>query len=115
MIYPLLFYILILYPENSKPIWHKKSKCISVSPDFSEVKPSFRTGCYRINEIKPEIIAQNILDQLGILKKLNLKQSESAQIFHKRVEIVPNFYQELSDQLKEPLKFAETYIGMQKI
>ena len=46
-----------LYPSNSKPIWNEKNSCISMSPDFSEVKPSFSLNCNRINEIKPEDIA----------------------------------------------------------
>jgi len=89
-----------LYPENSKPRGHKKSKCVSVSPDFSEVKPSYSTGCDRINEIKPEIIAQNILDQLGIYEKIKFKTVRVGSDFHKEIiEIIPNF-SELSDQLK---------------
>ena len=60
-----------LYPNNSKPIWNKENSCISMSPDFSEVKPSFGLNCNRINEIKPEDIAQNALNQLGIKNKIN--------------------------------------------
>jgi len=90
-----------LYPENSKPIWHKKNKCISVSPDFSKVKPSFSLDCNRINEIKPEIIAQNTLDQLNICEKIKFKTIRVGSSFHNTVvEIVPNFYK-YSDQLKE--------------
>jgi len=82
-----------LYPENSKPIWHKKNKSISISPDFSEVKPSYSTGCDRINEIKPETIAQNILNQLNIPNKIKFKTIQIGKHFHNDcVEIVPNFF-----------------------
>jgi len=82
-----------LYPENSKPLWHKQNKSISISPDFSEIKPSFSTTCDRINEIKPEVIAQNILDQLGISNKIKFKTIKIGKHFHNEcVEIVPNFF-----------------------
>ena len=88
-----------LYPENSKPLWHKKNKSISLSPDFSEVKPSFSTTCNRINEIKPETIAQSVLDQLGILVKIKFKTIRIGKLFNNNfVEVVPNFFS-LSEQL----------------
>ena len=81
-----------LYPENSKPIWHKNNSCISLSPDFSKNKPSFGPNCNRINEIKPEKIAQAILDQLGIQQKIKFKTIKVGSNFHNEtVEIVPNF------------------------
>jgi len=81
-----------LYKENSKPIWNKKSSSVSIEPDFSEVKPSFGTNCNRINEIKPEQIAQAILDQLGIQEKIKFKTIKIGANFNNEVvEIVPNF------------------------
>lgn len=89
-----------LYPENSKPIWHKNNSCISLSPDFSKNKPSFGPNCNRINEIKPEKIAQAILDQLGIQQKIKFKTIKVGSNFHNEtVEIIPNFPQ-LSPELK---------------
>ena len=81
-----------LYPSNSKPLWHEKNSCISLSPDFSKNKPSFGPNCKRINEIKPETIAQNILDLLKIDKKIKFKTVRVGSQFHNEViEIVPNF------------------------
>jgi ADP-heptose:LPS heptosyltransferase len=90
-----------LYPSNSKPIWNKESSCISMSPDFSEVKPSFGLNCNRINEIKPEDIAQNILNQLGVKEKINFKTIRIGKNFtNETIEIVPNF-SSVSDELKD--------------
>jgi len=89
-----------LYKENSKPLWHKNNHCISLSPDFSEVKPSFGTNCNRINEIKPEVIAQAILNQLGIQETIKFKTIKiGANFANEIVEIVPNF-SALSEELK---------------
>lgn len=82
-----------LYKENSKPLWHKNNSCISLSPDFSKIKPSFGANCKRINEIKPEIVAQSILDQLEIKEKIKFKTVRIGSAFHDDVvEIVPNFF-----------------------
>jgi len=87
-----------LYPENSKPLWHKKNKSISLSPDFSEVKPSFSTTCNRIKEIKPETIAQSVLDQLNIKSKINFNTLRIGDLFQNNtIEIVPNFFIEHQD------------------
>ena len=81
-----------LYPENSKPLWYNNNSCISLSPDFSENKPSFGPDCKRINEIKPEKIAQAVLDQLKIPKKINFKTVRIGSNFHNETfEIIPNF------------------------
>ena len=90
-----------LYPSNSKPLWHKKNSCVSLSPDFSKTKPSFGPSCKRINDIKPEAIAQNILDLLKIDKKIKFKTVRIGSQFHNEiVEIVPNF-KGLSEELKD--------------
>ncbi len=82
-----------LYENNSKPLWHEKNSCTSISPDFSKIKPSFGVNCKRINEIKPETIAQAILDQLGIEQKIKFKTIKIGETFHHEVvEIVPNFF-----------------------
>jgi hypothetical protein len=87
-----------LYPENSKPLWHKNNKSISISPDFSEVKPSFSTTCNRINEIKPETIAQSVLDQLNIKSKINFKTINIGEHFQNNsIEVVPDFFVEHKD------------------
>ena len=95
-----------LYPENSKPLWHKKNKSISLSPDFSEVKPSFSTTCNRINEIKPETIAQSVLDQLNIKSKINFNTLRIGDLFQNNtIEIVPNFFIEHQDFISKVEKF----------
>lgn len=82
-----------LYKENSKPIWHKENSCISIEPDFSKIKPSYSDKCNRINEIKPEQIAQAILDQLNIKEKIKFKTIKIGSKFNdKTVEVVPNFF-----------------------
>lgn len=89
-----------LYKENSKPLWHKNNSCISLCPDFSKVKPSFSANCSRINEIKPESIAQAILDQLGIQEIIKFRTIKIGSNFSNEVvEIVPNF-SALSQELK---------------
>ena len=59
------------YKETCYPYWTDKEKTKLLSPDFSEIKPSFSTqeAVKRINEINPELIAQSVLDLLGIDKK----------------------------------------------
>ena len=82
-----------LYKENSKPIWHKNNSCTSIEPDFSEIKPSFGPKCQRINEIKPEKIAQAVLDQLGIKQKIKFKTIKTGSKFTQDTfDIVPNFF-----------------------
>ena len=58
-----------IFKENAAPLWNKNSKAICLEPDFSDKKPSFGQNCTRINEIKPEKIAQSIIDQLDIKEK----------------------------------------------
>ena len=63
-----------------------------LTPDFSKIKPSFGP-CDRLNEIKPERIAQAILNQLSIKEKIKFKTVKIGSKFNDRVvEIVPNFF-----------------------
>jgi len=67
-------------------------KAVVLTPDFTEIKPSFNPNCQRINEIKPEKISQSILNQLGIQEKINFKTVKIGANFNNEVvEIVPNF------------------------
>ena len=55
--------------ENSRPYWSSKEDGVVLEPDRSELKPSFEVrdpGKQVINKIKPEAVAQKILDLLGI-------------------------------------------------
>jgi hypothetical protein len=62
-----------LFPSNASPIWNKKSEYKLLSPDFSKVKPSFSASesPKRINEIKPESVAREILSLLNIDNNLS--------------------------------------------
>lgn len=86
-----------LYPESSKPIFHEKN--ISLSPDYSEIKPSFSDYGNRINEIKAEDVANSILEHLN-LPKVDFKTIYVGSGFeNETVEIVPDFFG-YSDALK---------------
>ena len=86
-----------IYENNFNPLFIGKI----ITPNFSDLKPSFNQDCHRINEIKPEVIAQSILDQLGIQEKIKFKTIRIGKTFHNDVvEIVPNFAG-ISEQLKD--------------
>ncbi len=86
-----------IYENNFNPLAVGKI----ITPDFSNLKPSFNQDCQRINEIKPEVIAQAILDQLEIKEKIIFKTIRIGRTFHNEVvEIVPNF-PGISEQLKD--------------
>ena len=83
------------YKETCYPYWTDKEKTKLLSPDFSEIKPSFSTQevVKRINEIKPEIIAQSVLDLLGIDKKVKFKTIRIGKNFQNNsVEVKPDFF-----------------------
>ena len=89
-----------LYVTNANPLWNKTNKAICLEPDFSEEKPSFGTNCTRINEIKPEVVAQSMLNILGIDEKIKFKTVRIGSKYHQQtVEIEPNFFAP-SEQLK---------------
>jgi len=91
-----------LLKENSKPLWNKKSKCISIEPNFDKYKPSYmmEENPKRINDINPEDIAQNILNQLNIDAKIEFKTIRKGAVFQNlSLEIVPDFFG-FSDSLK---------------
>jgi hypothetical protein len=80
-----------LYKQN----FHLFKKAEVLTPDFSEIKPSFSSqeSVKRINEIKSEEIAQAVLDQLGIEEKIKFKTIRTGSAFqNETVEIEPNFF-----------------------
>jgi len=80
-----------LYKENSKPLWYKKNSCLSLEPDFSKTKPTYSPVDSRIQEIKAELIAQSLLDQLNIEEKINFKTLHVGEAFNNDViEVIPN-------------------------
>lgn len=115
--------VIVLYgntfKETCKPLWNKKNKAVYLEPDFSEKLPSFSTveNTKRINEIKPELVAQSIFNQLGIDNTIEFKTVRAGRNFHHSlVEIVPNFFgtsSELKDKvisLRADIHFDEENI-----
>lgn len=63
------------YANTCSPLWNEKSKAIVIESDRGGKKPSFSLEEHpkTINFIKPEEIAQSVLDVLGIDKKIKHK------------------------------------------
>ena len=63
------------YASTCCPLWNEKSKAITIESDRAGNKPSFslQESPKTINLIKPEEIAQAVLDVLGINKKIKHK------------------------------------------
>jgi len=63
------------YANTCSPLWNEKSKAIVIESDRGGKKPSFslEENPKTINFIKPEKIAQSVLDVLGIDKKIKHK------------------------------------------
>ena len=90
------------YKETCYPYWSSEGKTELLSPDFSEIRPSFATHepNKRINEIKPETIAQAVFDKLEIDHKVEFKTIRAGMMYNQSmVEIVPNFFA-YSEQLQ---------------
>tara|TARA_R110002167_G_scaffold188674_4_gene390702 strand:+ start:354 stop:1487 length:1134 start_codon:yes stop_codon:yes gene_type:complete len=93
-----------LYEKNSRPIWHKNNSCANISVDFSKIKPSYSSSCGRINEIKPELIAQSILDQLKIDDQIKFKTIRIGSKYNlTSVDIVPDFFANSSALSGKPI------------
>jgi len=83
------------YAQNCYPVWGDKKNKSLIEVDWEKHgKPSFSLveKNKKINTIKPEIIAQNVLDQLGILNNLHkVKSLYFGDDYNDSViEIVPN-------------------------
>jgi hypothetical protein len=93
-----------IYPEISDGFWSSKDRKANIKSLWSE-KPCLNLVDPEnsINKIKPELIAQSILDQLKINGKVNIKTRHIGNSFKDKImEVVPNFfqpYQELKDQI----------------
>lgn len=80
-----------VYAENREP----SKDSVVLTPDFSEIKPSFAVEerPKRINQIKPEEIAQNILNELGIKEKIDFKTIKAGEKYiEESIEIIPDFF-----------------------
>ena len=82
------------YPDCCKPYWSSPEKTITISPDFSDIKPSFleKEPQNRIQEIKPEEIVSAALKLLKIKKDCNFKTINIGGSYDLNiVDFVPNF------------------------
>jgi hypothetical protein len=82
-----------LFPECCYPYWSNKKDIIDLSPDFSKIKPSFSKTEKepRIDEIKPEKIAESVLKMLDIKHKVNFKCEFFGPHYNKKgLDVVPN-------------------------
>lgn len=81
------------YPECGGPYWSKKEDIVNISPDFSKTKPSFSPNetNKRINEIKPEDIANQVLKLLNINQIQKFKSVFYGENYKlKQLDVVPN-------------------------
>ena len=107
-----------IYPEAEGPCWNKDYRCLS--PDFSETKPFF--GRYqntkRINEIKPEKIANEFLSLLnGEDTAIQLSSVFIGANYHNEsVEIIPNFFSPSLLRPEQPINIrADLHFDVQNI
>ena len=83
------------YKETCYPYWSSEGQTELLSPDFSEIKPSFSTqeSEKRINEIKPEDIVKAVLKKLNIKEDIKFKTIKAGQHYsNPLIEIIPNFF-----------------------
>jgi len=81
------------YANTCDPLWNKKSKAIAIESDRGGNRPSFALEEHpkTINFIKPEKIAQAVLDVLGIDEAIKEKTFHmGARSMIKCVEVVPS-------------------------
>lgn len=90
-----------------------------LTPDFSDVKPSFdmQEPKNRVNEIKPEAIAEIILAQLEIEDTINFKTVRIGQNFqNKTAEIVPNFFEPYEELRGKPINLrSDIYFDLEMV
>lgn len=89
------------YASNAYPYWSSKEKIILIESDKSGNKPSFsyQENPKTIRTIKPETIAQSVLDLLKIDQKINFQTLRIGSHYHTQfIEIIPNFRANLEDQ-----------------
>jgi hypothetical protein len=81
-----------LYPECARPYWSKEEDVVNLCPDFSERKPSFSVQEHpkRIDEIKPEDIANSVLKLLNIDHNQKFESLYYGSEYKKRsIQIIP--------------------------
>lgn len=82
----------ICYEQNVRPYWSDKSKYRIIEPE-RKGKPSFNPNekPKQINKIKPEQVAQAVLDLLGVNKTVNINTVNVGSKYGDRyLQVVPN-------------------------
>ena len=107
-----------VYPSVTKPLWNEdKNEIIEVNRNGKKPSLSFQENPKTIRTIKPETIAQKILDKLNIDKKINFKTLKIGNYYHHHiVEVVPNFVANIEDQKNKLIYIrADLHFDDQKI
>ena len=89
------------YASNAYPYWSSKEKTILIESEKNGNKPSFsyQESPKTIRTIKPEVVAESVLNLLEINQKINFKTLRIGNFYHIPVlEVVPNFMANLEDQ-----------------
>jgi hypothetical protein len=94
------------YAANAYPYWSSKEKIVLIESDKNGNKPSFsyQENPKTIRTIKPEKIAESVLNLLKIEERINFNTLRIGDNYHVQfVEIVPNFRANLEDQKNKTL------------
>ena len=87
-----------IFPTTNRPLFSSRSLNVNLAPDW-EVKPSFSAEDPKgeINKIKPEAIAQAVLDLLGTDKRVNFSTVHVGAAFSKKIlEVIPTSFTPLN-------------------
>ena len=83
-----------VFPTNNRPLFSASSLNINLAPEWKQ-KPCFTNEDpqQQINDIKPEVIAQVVLDLLGLKSKVNFSTIQVGNAFQKKIiEVVPTSF-----------------------
>mgnify|MGYP003131658508 CR=1 FL=1 len=104
-----------VYANACKPLIGDSSKAINIEPDWDK-NPSFSLDdpASQINRIKPEVIAQSIIDLLKIEKaKVNFKTLQIGSAFGSpAIEIIPTTFHRIQTRPDEKI-FLRTDYGFE--
>ena len=94
------------YAANAYPYWSSKEKTVLIESEKNGNKPSFsyQENPKTIRTIKPEKIAESVLNLLEIEERINFNTLRIGGHYHiPFIEIVPNFRANLEDQKSKTL------------
>jgi hypothetical protein len=83
-----------MYSSNSRPYWSDENDVVCIEPDRGNLRPSFSANenPKTINFIKPETIANHVLEKLGLEDRVMEKTLHiGSQYRNLSLEIVPDF------------------------